>query len=239
MSTHRPSRLDRATAEALLRDDPGARHHAGRLGDVLAASAAPGHPGELAGYPAALAAYHAAGTDPVLPQRRTSVIRTWLTKVLTVKATALLAVTAAGGMALAATTGTLPNPLNHSTTTSTSHSPDHPTPSTHHTDSPGADGSAHPSPNLIGLCHAYTAGTATTNGKALDNPAFTALVTAAGGKNNIDTFCKNTLASATPDASHPSNNPTTHPGNGPSDHPDPSDHPGGKPSEHPSHSPAH
>jgi len=161
MSTHRSSRLDRATAEALLRDDPGVRSGAGRLGEVLTASAAPGYPGELAGLPAALAAYQAAGADPVLHQRRTSVIRTWLTKVLTVKAAVLVAVTAAGGVALAATTGTLPNPINHGTTVSASNKPDHPTPSAHRPDSPG---SAHPSPSLVGLCHAYTAGAGSDHG---------------------------------------------------------------------------
>jgi hypothetical protein len=236
MSTYRSSRLDRATAEALLRDDPGVRHGAGRLGEVLAASAAPGYPGELAGLPAALTAYQAAGADPVLHQRRTSMIRTWLTKVLTVKAAAVLAVTAAGGVALAATTGTLPNPLNHGTTVSASHQPDHPTPSAHRS-RPGSPGSADPSPNLVGLCHAYTAGVASANGKAVDNPAFTALINAAGGKDKVDTYYKDTLASASPDADHPaaSGHPgaSDHPTGAPSDHPGPSDHPDGKPSDHP------
>ena len=33
---------------------------------------------------------------------------------------------------------------------------------------------------MIGLCRAYEAGRGKTSGKALDNPAFTSLITAAG-----------------------------------------------------------
>lgn len=233
MSTYLSGQLDRVTAEALLRGDRGVRRATGRLGGTLAAAAAPAHPHELAGLPAALAAFQAAGRNPAVEHRRTSVIRTWLTKVLTVKAAAVLAVTAAGGMALAATTGTLPNPLHGpSVEASASHDTGKPSDKPSH---PGSRGSADPSPSLVGLCHAFTAGAGSDHGKALENPAFTALITAAGGKDKVDTFCKNVLASA-----------------GPSDHPDASDHPSGqpsnpgkddhgKPSEHPapSQTPSH
>ncbi len=54
------------------------------------------------------------------------------------------------------------------------------------TDHPG---SATPSPSLKGLCTAFQAGATSNRGKAIDNPAFTALVTAAGGKDNLAAFC--------------------------------------------------
>jgi hypothetical protein len=58
----------------------------------------------------------------------------------------------------------------------------------------GANGS--PSPSLVGLCHAVNAGNKDDQGKALENPAFRALVTAAGGKAKVDAFCATLLASA-------------------------------------------
>jgi hypothetical protein len=225
MSTHLSGRLDRVTAEALLRGDREVRRATGRLGGTLAAAAAPAHPYELAGLPAALAAYQAAGRNPAVEHRRTSVIRTWLTKVLTVKAAAVLAVTAAGGMALAATTGTLPNPLHGpSVEASASHDTGKPSDKPSH---PGSRGSADPSPSLVGLCHAFTAGAGSDHGKALENPAFTALITAAGGKDKVDTFCTNLLASAAP--SHP--DASDHPSGQPSNPGKDTEH--GKPSEHP------
>lgn len=56
--------------------------------------------------------------------------------------------------------------------------------------------SASPSPNLVGLCRAYTSGVKDSSGKALENPAFTVLVTAAGGAEGVDAFCVTTLAAA-------------------------------------------
>jgi hypothetical protein len=53
---------------------------------------------------------------------------------------------------------------------------------------------------MVGLCHAYTAKTAgdngATNGKALDSPAFQALVTAAGGAEKVAGFCTALLAAS-------------------------------------------
>jgi len=48
--------------------------------------------------------------------------------------------------------------------------------------------SASPSPSLRGLCIEYLANEI-TGGKRMDNPAFGALVTAAGGKNKITIYC--------------------------------------------------
>ncbi|HKS46321.1 MAG TPA: hypothetical protein VJT49_14660 [Amycolatopsis sp.] len=51
-----------------------------------------------------------------------------------------------------------------------------------------------PSPSLTGLCHAYTAGAGSDHGKALENPAFTVLITTAGGKDKVDGYCAELLA---------------------------------------------
>lgn len=54
--------------------------------------------------------------------------------------------------------------------------------------------SASPSPSLAGLCQAFQAGAAEVNHS---NPAFAALVTAAGGDANIATYCVGLIGPAT------------------------------------------
>lgn len=158
-------------------------------------------------------------------------LKTALLKLLTVKAAAIAAVVVGtGGVALAASTGALPNPLHgHHPVPAASADPSHlggrPTASGH-------PGNADPSPSLVGLCHAYTAGAGSDHGKALDSPAFKALLTAAGGKTNVDGFCTNLLTTA---SAHPDETPTGHPGGKPSDLP--TEHPIGRPSEHPTGAP--
>jgi hypothetical protein len=165
-------------------------------------------------------------------------IKTAVLKLLTVKAAAVAAlVVGTGGVALAASTGVLPNPLNSHPAPAASAGQSHPSgrPSDH-------PGNADPSPSLVGLCHAYTAGAGSEHGKALDSPAFQALLTAAGGKANVDGYCTKLLAAASarpgetpsghPDAK-PSDLPTGHPSQHPTGHP--SEHPTGEPSTHPSH----
>jgi hypothetical protein len=46
-----------------------------------------------------------------------------------------------------------------------------------------------PVPSLTGLCTAYQASDKSAHGKALDSAAFTALATAAGGKDAVATYC--------------------------------------------------
>ncbi len=53
--------------------------------------------------------------------------------------------------------------------------------------------SAAPEPSLVGLCHAFPA-VANSHGRALDNPAFTTLITAAGGADNVAAYCQVLLA---------------------------------------------
>ena len=172
-------------------------------------------------------------------------LKTAVVKLLTVKALAIAALAVGtGGVALAASTGALPNPLgNHPTPAASagqsdaSHGP---------AASPHPRGSADPSPSLVGLCHAYTAGAGSAQGKALDNPAFHALLVAAGGKDNVNSYCTNLLAttSAHPSGSagdHPTGAPSSHPSGRPSSHPtgDPSGHPSGHPTGAPSPKPSH
>jgi len=152
-------------------------------------------------------------------------IKIALAKLLTVKAAAVAAIALGGGVALAATTGVLPNPLNtNSGKPSATHSgqPSH---------SPGAKGS--PSPNLEGLCKAYAAKPTGERGKALESPAFQALITAAGGVDKVTDYCTTLLPSAKP--SKPAGRPSGSPAGAPvSPEAQSTDHPAG-PSATPSH----
>jgi hypothetical protein len=144
-----------------------------------------------------------------------------------------VAVASLGGVSLAAATGSLPGPAQnaahqlvgapaaHSDADSDSDTADQGA-------KDEADASARPeatpSPSLVGLCRAYGAGVASANGKALDNPAFTVLITAAGGKDGVSAFCTTLLATApggkptarpTQAQGHP---PTAHPSHAPRPH---------------------
>ena len=129
-------------------------------------------------------------------------------KLLTLKAAAIaVAAVSAGGVALAASTGVLP--LNQAP-----ENPSHSVPASDHSTGPNAT----PSPSLVGLCTAFLAGAGEDHGKALENPAFSALVTAAGDPENVDSFCAE-LGVTEPGADRGS-------GSG-----SPTDHPTGKPSD--------
>jgi hypothetical protein len=69
----------------------------------------------------------------------------------------------------------------------------------------------------------YDAGNKAERGKALDNPAFTVLVTAAGGRDRVDAYCTALLAQPTP-TGRPDQD--TEPG---------ADHATGRPTSRPSH----
>ena len=127
---------------------------------------------------------------------------------------AVLAVTAAGlggGVALAASTGSLPIAAgDHPHTSTTTRAPatstaptagaavDDATP----TSAPGTSNGAGPDatgPAKFGLCTAYSSGNGVTEGNKADSTAFQALATAAGGAANIPSFC----ADATPGGGAP------------------------------------
>jgi len=190
MSAHRPYGVDRDTAERLLNGesvDPG-----DRLVRFLSAVRAPAQSGELAGEEAAVNAFRSAHHGPSRQPRRRSMLKIALAKLLTLKVAGATAVAAAatGGVAMAAASGTLSNPLAGGDTAKVQPSP-------HGTGKPadaGKDGKVSPSPSLEGLCRAYTAGVADNAGKALENPAFRVLITTAGGKDRVAAYCDDLLA---------------------------------------------
>jgi hypothetical protein len=175
------------------------------LAALLSAATAPAHPDELSGERVALAAFdEAAQLAPVPSPRRTNVLKSTLAKILTVKV-AVVAAAAAGatGVVLASTSGVLApgdGPADHGPADqppavhSSAHTPAGTPRNGDNGDSDsdkgaGKSGEA-PSPSMAGLCNAYTAHKTDNPGKALDNPAFSALITAAGGKENVDEYCE-------------------------------------------------
>jgi hypothetical protein len=126
-----------------------------------------------------------------------------LARLLTVKVAAA-AVLAVGGVALAASTGVLSPSFGAPKGTPT------PAPATGKPDATRSTGPhASPSPSLGGLCKAFGAMPAGNRGKALESPAFQALISAADGKDKVTAFCQ-TLSAAEP---------TTGAGGPPSTHP--------------------
>jgi hypothetical protein len=221
--------LDAEAAERLLSGDAAARREFRQLAERLAAVDAAGFPGELAGERTAVAAFQAAADVDLAPLlERTPMIKTTLVaKLLTLKAAAVaVAAVSLGGVALAASTGVLPNPFAPENS-------GHSVPAPGHTN--GSD--ATPSPSLVGLCTAYLAGAGTASEHVLENPAFSALVSAAGDKEVAD-YCAE--LGVTPGPGHGGGSPTgvptpSHPTGSPS-HPNGSpSHPTGSPTALPTH----
>jgi hypothetical protein len=158
-------------------------------------------------------------------------MKTALAKIVTgkVAAVALATTAAAGGVAYAAQTGSLSSALGADNAKSRPAAAASAEAGREH----GAKGS--PSPSMVGLCHAFTAGAGDNPGKALENPAFTALITAAGGKDNVSAYCATVLVKPSHPAgkadSHPTGKPTSHPTGGKATHP------GGTPSGMPTEAP--
>ncbi len=201
MSSHRSPRASRQDIEQMLDGAPARADATRPLAALLHAATAPAHPKELAGEQAALAAFEAAQLDPVPIPRRQNVLKSTLAKILTVKAAIILAAAAGTtGVVLASTSGALtstdgPSQQRPAHPRAT-HSPTHPSAGTPRSgDQEGKSGDA-PSPSMAGLCQAYEAHKTDNPGKALDSPAFTALITAAGGQDNVDDYC-DTIAATT------------------------------------------
>ena len=194
MRTSTSDRLTAATTEQLLDGGPGP---AG-LHQLLAAAAGPGTASELAGETAAVAAFvDAPRASPLhsAPQRRPSMLSTALSKILAAKALAavVLLAGATGGVALAATVSNAPSSPSDDQSTVTSTPTATPVPS----DDPESEGegksdstaSPSPQPSLAGLCKAWAAGATDNDGKAAENPAFSALVAAAGSSDDVSGYC--------------------------------------------------
>lgn len=144
-----------------------------------------------------------------------------LAKLLTVKvAVAAAAVTAVSGAALAAT-GTLPNPLEV------------PNPAGPSTPGSAENRGGTPDPSLYGLCQAYVGGATSNEGKALESPAFEALVNAAGGADKLDAYCDDVLADS-PGGGPPAGTPGGPPDSVPTDPPADVPADGGRPTGVPS-----
>jgi hypothetical protein len=225
MSTHEARHpLDRRTAEALVRPD---RHgDAGQpaLAALLAATVAPARAGELGGEAAALAAFRAAQHAPVPRRRRLSMLKTTLAKLLTVKIGALcVAALGVGGVAVAASTGNLPDRPWHSSNP--------PASAKHQLGArPSGTPSVRPShpqtlpPGLVALCRNYIGRDADHRRRSLDEPGFHDLIGPAGGKDRerVDRFCDKLIhdwpsgaPSGAPSRPDPGQHPTTRPSGDP------------------------
>jgi hypothetical protein len=249
----------RDDAEQMLNGAPAATETTRPLAALLNAATAPAHPDELAGERAALAAFENAAqlVTPSSP-RRLNVLKSTLAKIVTVKAAVILAAAAGTtGVVLASTTGALNHgdgsvehgPADRSPAV---HSSAHAPAATHRNDNDDNDDNDNdrnaggdsgksgevPNPSMLGLCNAYAAHKSDNPGKALDSPAFTALITAAGGKDKVDSYCYAVTADKDNGRSggdhgkpidHPGN-----PGNGNPDNSDPDkDNPGQGNDQHP------
>jgi hypothetical protein len=224
-----PRKIDRAAAERLLRGEPAdPRHPDDLLAVLLATAAAPAHAGELAGEEAAVVAFRQArtavaglaarpgdeGSSVAVRPWDPAPVRGWIRHPMRLALVALTATTA-GGVALA--NGSVPwsqqpadqRPPTGSATTS------QPAGSGSGQGQGGA-GTATPHPSFVGLCRAYKAGAGDAPGKTLDNPAFTSLIKAAGGKDKVAAYCADVLTAETKRAKDPT----------PSGQPTKPDHPG-------------
>jgi|RhiMetdeSRZDD1v2_1073273.scaffolds.fasta_scaffold51291_5 hypothetical protein len=145
-----------------------------------------------------------------------------LAKLLTVKAAAIATIAVGGGgVAVAASTGALPNPFDAAAGKPATAQSAKPENSNHPKGSP--------SPNLDGLCEAYAAKPDGERGKALESPAFQALNTAAGGIDKVADYCAALVPSTGP--TRPSAKPSTPAGGKPSQAP--AVVPSAKPTGHP------
>jgi len=216
------------------------------LAGLLAAAAAPGRPVEWSSEQACLIAFRAARVAAFPGSTKVPIVKTALLRMLTVKAALVAVAAAGGGLALAAGTGVVDNPFDDalspgSSARSAAHSPARYLPSRPPGGDPRPTRSATEGDNsapgiqaqsLLGLCRAYRAGDKAERGKALESSAFSGLIAAAGGRDEVDQFCDAQLAgppnaSPTADSAPPGKSHRTGPPNNPGGHPT------GKPTSHP------
>jgi hypothetical protein len=210
-----------------LSDDTGA--FTDPVDRLLRAASAPVQPGELAGEAEALRAFRTARSAEPAMSRRPSRRRGW-SRAIGVKVAAISLACAAAGVAVAASTGVLPNPITEPAGTvpapSSRPSAD-PGGSTSMPAASGASTAATPAADraaLAGLCQAYIAAGDRDPGQAVGGAGLAKLVEAAAGADRIVTFCDDLLTAQ----ASPTRTPPAHPSSGPSAHPSPSP-PGGEP----------
>lgn len=225
----------RSAARALDRTGPSGDP---RVDGVLGAATARGAEPDRTREDDLVALFSAADLTPAGPAKRPSMIQIARKRLAAAKiavAATLAVLLAGGGVAFAATSGNLPSVLggddrsDHSRT-HTSPAPDRqetlgPKPSGGPTTLPSAS-----DPSYEGLCRAFQKAATTNPGKAADNPAFSALAAAAGGKAKIAPYCASLIGAP---GSRPTSGPTPGPTTGTTD-----PAPGGTSPTHPVH-PAH
>ena len=197
-------------ADRLLEGEPDGPPALARL---LAAASAPGRPSELAGEEAVLSAFRlvrdaapaAAALRPIAHHGRPRVFPRRASVRLLVAGGALMAVAAAGGVAVAA--GVVPGPLRilapgDPSQRSSDHTPGHSGSGPGGSTTGGSTGSGNgqgdptktkspdPTPaNVNGLCHSFQEEAAVNLSAALANPRFSLLVTLAGGVSEVPAYC--------------------------------------------------
>jgi hypothetical protein len=223
MSTTRQHRLTRSGRNATAR--PPAADDA--LSRLIANAVPPrerDYRREVRGEEGAVAAFRQARLNPAADPRRRSMSAGKLLALKTIIAAVGLS---GGGVALAAATGHLPAQAGGHPAASASTAASGSAAASRSAGAADAATSGHtpatPSPALQGLCHAYAAGAGSNPGKALDNPAFSALITAAGGRDKVTSYCATVV-----EASKPGHSPA-HSNSGSAGQQ------AGKPSTHPSH----
>ncbi|MFF0374744.1 hypothetical protein [Actinoplanes missouriensis] len=196
--------MDRKTAESLLRG--GVPGHP--VAEVLSAAKAPATERELAGEAAAMAAFRSAVAAPAAARGR-PMLRFLSFKV----AAAAFATTATvGGVAVAASTGSLPSPIFASSSakpspSSPSPSPSSPSPSSlsPSSSSPSSPrafsprpkvspstkppSSAKPRADLAGLCREFDGRDRDGRSRALNDDRFGELIERAGRRERVERFC--------------------------------------------------
>jgi hypothetical protein len=206
MRTPRTGRIGPDDAELLLATGRTPAHP--ELSRLLAAAASPPRARELAGMPAAVAAFEeAAWVDrPVAVPRRRRVLRP-------LAAAGAVVAMLAGGVAVAAETGNLPGGPVPDRTTATSAPPEatRPAPSRGPSRTPAAAPQPHAGgpdrtpgpagPTATGLCRAWDAQRRNPNGAPMASEARRGLAAAAGGESRIPAFCAALLEPSRP--SHP------------------------------------
>lgn len=236
MSRNQAPRISRRTAARMLRGAPVTVPDA--LAGLFAAAVAPPRDGELAGERAAAEAFLAAGHRSTVPRARSRSMHRRLGRPVALKvAVAVAAIFTVGGVAAAAATGHLARPASGSSASTSAHpapsaSTDLPATSPPH----GSSAAHHPSPSLVGQCRAYTART-TNHTVPPDDPAAAALITAAGGKTNVGTYCAALLKAFSASAGTGSSTGNSAPGRSAAGHEAGAHHPTGPPVTHPAGAP--
>ncbi len=240
MRSH-PDNPDRRDLERLLDGHP---IGSAALDGLLAAARSTGGPADHAGLGDALASFTELRTtrSMAIPASERSPFKRAARRIASARMiiVAAVAVLATGGIAVAATTGSIPNPLPNSPHTSVvtpettsgeassrrtsvpSTTPDQTATSSQGatststaTDaSSGAKTSASASSAFLGLCRSWLA-RPHDNGNADDSTAFDGLIAAAGGVDSVDSFCAQVLASPSTSTTASAPASTTTPANSP------------------------